>query len=79
MNIPIDKDNILLNQYIRCQTEITIDRLLPAIMIWGKNIAFEDIKAPVSNVWMSKGVNPVCLMRTSWSDPDFVNLKLDEW
>jgi len=72
MNIPIDKDNILLNQYIRCQTEITIDRLLPAIMIWGKNIAFEDIKAPVSNVWMSKGVNPVCLMRPSWSDPDAI-------
>lgn len=67
------------NKYLQIEdySKFTIDRLLPAIMIWGKNIAFEDIKEPVSKVWMSKGVNPVCLMRTSWSDPNalFVGYK----
>ena len=40
-------------------------RLLPAIMIWSKNIPLEQINEPNSKVWMGQGENPVCLMRTS--------------
>ncbi len=50
----------------------TKDRLLPAIMIWGKDIPMEEIKEPVSKVWVGQGKNPVALMRNSWTDPDAV-------
>jgi hypothetical protein len=52
----------------------TRDRLLPAIMIWGKDIPFDKIKEPASKVWMGQGPNPVCLMRTSWTDPNAIYL-----
>lgn len=48
----------------------TRDRLLPAIMIWGKDIPLDKIKEPASKVWMGQGANPVCMMRTSWTDPN---------
>jgi hypothetical protein len=44
------------------------DRLLPAIMVWGKGISFKDIKTPAALVWTGNGRNPVALMRSSWSD-----------
>jgi hypothetical protein len=50
----------------------TRDRLLPAIMIWGKDIPLDKIKEPVAKVWMGQGSNPVCMMRTSWTDPNSV-------
>lgn len=43
-------------------------------MIWGKDIQLNQIQAPASKVWMGQGKNPVCLMRTSWSDPDAIYL-----
>jgi hypothetical protein len=52
----------------------TRDRFLPALMIWGRNIPMEEITPPVSRVWMGQGKNPVCLMRTSWTDPDGIYL-----
>ena len=64
------------NQYLQVEdySKFTKDRLLPAIMIWGKEIPFEIIKAPASNVWMGQGKNPVCLMRSSWTDPGAIYL-----
>jgi hypothetical protein len=50
------------------------DRLLPAIMIWGKNIPLEEIEPPLQRMWVSEGANPVALMRTSWTDPNAVYL-----
>ena len=50
------------------------DRLLPAIMIWGKDIPLEKAVAPDSKFWMGQGANPVCLIRTSWTDPDALYL-----
>jgi hypothetical protein len=55
-------------------TIFTRNRLMPAVMIWGKDIPIEQIKPPASKVWMGQGKNPVCLMRTSWSDPDAIYL-----
>ena len=52
----------------------TKDRLLPAILIWGKDIPLEQIVAPRSNVWVGQGANPVAMMRTSWSDPNGIYL-----
>lgn len=48
------------------------NRLLPAIMIWGKDIPLDKIKEPATKVWMGQGANPVCLIRTSWTDPNSI-------
>lgn len=48
----------------------TKNRLLPAIMIWGKDIPLDKVQAPASKVWAGQGASPVCLMRTSWTDPN---------
>jgi hypothetical protein len=55
-------------------SEFTHDRLLPAIMIWGKNIPLEQIEPPQSKMFVGQGANPVALMRTSWTNPDAVYL-----
>lgn len=48
------------------------DRLLPAIMIWGKNIPLNQIHEPSSKVWTGQGKNPIFLARTSWTDPNAI-------
>lgn len=50
------------------------ERLLPAAIIWGKDIPLNKIEAPTSKVWVSQGPSPVALMRTSWSDPNAIYL-----
>jgi hypothetical protein len=52
----------------------TNDRILPAIMIWGKNIEMQKIQPPGYTTWIGQGANPVGLMRTSWSDPKGIYL-----
>ncbi|MDO6429005.1 heparinase II/III family protein [Flavitalea sp. BT771] len=44
------------------------DRLLPAMMIWGKDIRIGNIRPPKATLWVGRGANPVALMRTSWTD-----------
>jgi hypothetical protein len=44
------------------------DRLLPAMMIWGKGIPIGNIQPPRATMWVGRGKNPVALMRTSWTD-----------
>lgn len=51
---------------------LTKDRLLPAIMIWGKNIPLSEIDPPSSTFWVGQGPNPMSMMRTSWTDPDAI-------
>lgn len=55
-------------------SKFTGDRLLPAIMIWGKNIPLDQISEPSEKSWMGQGANPVAMMRTSWTDEDAVFL-----
>jgi hypothetical protein len=55
-------------------SKFTKDRLLPAIMIWGKNIPLEQVIAPASKTWTGQGKNPVSIMRTSWTDPNALYL-----
>jgi len=55
-------------------SEFTKDRLLPAIMIWGKDISLDQVVEPAAKFWVGHGANPVCMMRTSWSDPNGIYL-----
>jgi len=50
----------------------TRDRLLPAVMIWGKGTVLEKIAEPKIKAWKGQGANPVALMRTSWTDPNAI-------
>lgn len=50
------------------------DRLLPAIMIWGKDLPLNKITSPKYNIWKGQGANSVCIMRTSWTDPNAIFL-----
>jgi hypothetical protein len=53
-------------------SRFTRDRLLPAIMIWGKNLPLEKVSEPKVKAWKGQGANPVAMMRTSWTDPNAV-------
>ncbi len=55
-------------------SKFTKSRYLPALMIWGKDIPMDEIKEPESKVYVAQGKNPVCLMRTSWTDPNAIFL-----
>ena len=52
----------------------TRERLLPAIMIWGKDLPLDSVSEPKVKVWKGEGANPVCMMRTSWSDKNGIFL-----
>ena len=45
------------------------DRLLPALILWGSATNMGAIQPPDNLCWRGQGENPVCLMRTSWTDP----------
>lgn len=42
-------------------------RELPATLIWGKNIALDNITKPEEKMWVGQGVNPVAMMRSDWT------------
>ncbi len=48
-------------------SSFTGDRLLPAVMIWGKDLSLQSVIEPKMKLWKGQGANPVCLMRTSWN------------
>jgi hypothetical protein len=50
------------------------ERLLPAIMIWGKELTMAKIVKPTQRFYIGQGANPVCMMRTSWSNPEAIYL-----
>lgn len=52
----------------------TSDRLLPAILIWGKDLKMDKITEPKVKAWKGQGANPVAMMRTSWTDPNAIYL-----
>jgi hypothetical protein len=49
-------------------SKFTRNRLLPAVILWGKDFPLEKITEPKSKTWMGQGANPVYIMRTSWTD-----------
>lgn len=55
-------------------SKFTRDRLLPAVMIWGKDLPLDKITEPKVKAWRGQGANPVCLMRTSWAEPNAIYL-----
>jgi hypothetical protein len=52
----------------------TGDRLIPAVMIWGKEMPLAKVTEPKSLAYKGQGANPVCMMRTSWSDKNAIFL-----
>lgn len=48
------------------------NRLLPAVMVWGKDIATNNVTAPANLMWTGGGTTPVALMRTSWTKPNAI-------
>lgn len=71
------KDNSQLwveKGYLQCDdfSIFTCERLLPTIIIWGTNLPQEKIANPKLKAWKGQGVNPVALMRTSWTDPNAI-------
>lgn len=71
-----DNPSVLWSENRFLQTDdfsgFTGNRLLPAIMIWGKNIPLENIQPPSSTFWVGQGHNPVAMMRTSWTDSEAI-------
>ncbi|HET6555729.1 MAG TPA: heparinase II/III family protein [Prolixibacteraceae bacterium] len=55
-------------------SEFTDDRLMPAIMIWGKDLPLNQVIEPKVKAWKGQGANPIAMMRTSWSDPNAIYL-----
>lgn len=53
------------------------ERINPAIMIWASDTKMNNIQAPSETIWTGAGINPVAIMRTSWTDPNaiFVGFK----
>lgn len=54
--------------------KIAGDRLLPTLLIWGKDVATSKIPIPNYNLWVGEGLSPVTMMRTSWTDPNAIYL-----
>lgn len=53
-------------------SRFTRDRLLPAIMVWGKDLSLDKVTEPKAKAWKGQGANPVAMMRTSWTDPNAI-------
>jgi hypothetical protein len=49
-------------------SRFTVDRLLPNVMIWGKDISIDNVVVPEKKVWVGQGTSPVAAMRTSWDN-----------
>lgn len=56
-----EKQNMTRGRYITGS-----NRLLPAAMVWGRNIDMSQVSAPEQRSWTGDGENPVALMRTGW-------------
>ncbi|WP_316810780.1 heparinase II/III family protein [Pedobacter heparinus] len=50
--------------------QLTEDRLLPTMFIWSMGLHLNRIPVPKETMWVGKGINPVVMMRSSWTDPD---------
>ncbi len=64
----VEKTYLQRDDYSR----FTRDRLLPAVMIWGKSLPLDKVTEPKIKAWKGQGANPVAMMRTSWTDPNAI-------
>lgn len=55
-------------------SRFTRNRILPAIMIWGKDIKMEDITEPEAKQYVGQGKMPLMISRTSWTNPNAIYL-----
>lgn len=46
------------------------DRFLPALLVWGKQLAEAGVTPPEKTFWEGAGASPVVMMRTNWTNPD---------
>ena len=66
-----NKNNSLLfneKNYLEDASKMKGNRILPAAMIWGKDLKLDKIEAPTDKIWVGQGKSPVAMMRTSWTD-----------
>lgn len=73
-----DPSLIWMNNAILQQSgKLTGNRILPALLIWGKDLDLQNVTPPKAKMWVGQGPSPVGLMRTSWTDPQaiFVGFK----
>ena len=74
------KNNSLLfneKNYLDDASKMGGNRILPAAMIWGKDLKLDQIDVPTQKTWMGQGKSPVAMMRSSWTDKNaiYVGLK----
>lgn len=74
------KNNSLLfneKNYLDDASKMGGNRILPAAMIWGKDLKLDNIDTPTQKTWIGQGKSPVAMMRTSWTDKNaiYVGLK----
>lgn len=55
-------------------SKYTGNRLLPGILIWGKDIPFDSITEPQDKFYVAGGPMPLSIKRTSWSESDAIYL-----
>lgn len=55
---------------------VSMTRLLPAALIWGRKFHLDKIEAPKAKMWVGGGANPVALMHSSWTDPKGIYLAI---
>ena len=55
--------------YMRSNRKFTKDRILPATLIWGSTLSLDNVQPQEDLFWMGRGINPVAMMRSSWTDP----------
>lgn len=51
-----------------------IDRTLPNVLVFGKDIVFANMKQPTSHIYIGRGITPVALVRTNWEEGQGVYL-----
>jgi len=65
-NLLFEEKKLLTNgQYSKNFEE---DRLLPATLVFAKDIDFSNISPPTKKVWSGQGATPVVLVRTNWKN-----------
>lgn len=57
----IEKENLLSSRF-----HVKSNRLLPAVMLWGRAIPVDKITVPTTLFWAGEGENEVAILRTGW-------------
>jgi hypothetical protein len=55
-------------------SRFTGNRILPAVMIWGRDIEIDKVVVPSQKMYVGQGKMPLMMARTSWTDPNAIYL-----